>query len=105
MKAGELRHRVTIQQKAVSQDAIGGQVETWSTVTTVWAAVEPLAGRDYMEGKRLVAEVSTRVRMRYRAGVVPEMRVVYGTHTYDVVSVIDFREEHRELALMCREVR
>lgn len=106
MEAGKLRHRVTIQDKTVTQDAYGAEVITWTTVATVWAAVEPLAGREFLEGRALDAEVSTRIRIRYRTGLVmhPEMRVVWGSHTYDVAAVIEKRSERREIHLMGQEV-
>lgn len=82
------------------------EVIVWTTVATVWAAVEPLTGREFLEGRALDAELSTRIRVRYRTGVVmhPEMRVVWGSHTYDVAAVIEKKSEHREIWLMAQEV-
>lgn len=104
MKTGELRHRVTIEEKTVTKDSYGGEEVTWSEVATVWAAVEPLQGREFLDGRRLEAEISTRIRMRYRSGVLPGMRVTWGDHTYDVEAVIEHESRRRELRLMCREV-
>ena len=104
MRAGQLRHRVTIQQKSVARNSYGEEVITWADVDTVWASVEPLRGREFIEMRRAGAEVTTRIRMRYRSGIAPEMRVVYGSHTYDIKSVVHVEERQRELHLMCREV-
>jgi len=104
MRAGRLRQRVTIQGKVVTQDTYGAEEITWTDVVTVWAAVEPLRGREFLEAQREGAEVTTRIVMRYRASVTPEMRVVFGDHTYDVLSVIQVEERRRELQLMCREL-
>lgn len=104
MRAGDLRHRVTIQQKTVTSDPEGVAVETWTEVATVWAAVEPLRGREYIQAAAVTPEVTTRIRMRYRLGVKPAMRVVHGGRVYDVLSVIDVGGLRRELELMCREV-
>ena len=103
MKAGKLRHRVTIKQKSVSRDSYGAEDITWQVVATVWAAVEPLQGREFIDGKQLQAERTTRIRIRYRSGVAPEMRVVFGSHVYDVQSVIEPETRNRELVLMCKE--
>jgi SPP1 family predicted phage head-tail adaptor len=72
----------------------------------VWAAVEPLTGREFLEGRALDAEVSTRIRIRYRSGLVghPEMRVVWGSQVFDVEAVLEKKSERREIWLMCREV-
>lgn len=104
MEAGKLRHRVTIKQKSVTRDSFGGEVITWTAVATVWAAVEPLTGREWLEGRQVAAEVSTRIRVRYRSGVLPEMQATYGSHTYDILAVIQPEENRQELQLMCQEV-
>jgi len=106
MRAGKLRHRVVIQSKGASRDTYGAEVVTWSTTATVWASVEPLTGREYMDAQQTQAEVSTRIRVRYRSDVtyVPEMRATWDGHTYDIVSVLEVNSAHREVQLMCREV-
>lgn len=104
MQAGKLRHRVTIQQKTTTQDPEGMTTETWTNVATVWAAVEPLKGREYFQAQAVNAEVTTRVRIRYRAGIIPTMRVLFGARKFDILAVIDQEERHQELQLMCREV-
>lgn len=104
MRAGDLRHRVTIQEKQVTKNSYGEEVITWQDVATVWAAVEPLRGREFLEAQRAGAEVTTRIRIRHRDGIRPEMRVVQGNHTYDIKAVLDVGGRGRELHLMCREV-
>lgn len=106
MKAGDLRERVTIQDKTVTQDGYGAEVITWTEVGTYWAAVEPLAGREFLEGRQLVAEVTTRIRIRYQGSDVdirPEMRAVYRSRYFEIVAVIHIKERKRELLLMCTE--
>lgn len=100
---GALRHRVTIESKTITRDTFGGQVVTWGTVANCWASVEPLKGREFLEGRRAEAEVSTRILIRYRAGVLPGMRVTWGDRVYDIQAVIENKSARRELWLMCRE--
>lgn len=104
MKAGDLRHRITIQSKTVTRDAYGQETITWTTFATIWGSVEPISGREYEAGQQLEAAVDTRIRIRYLSGVVPYMQVTYGSHTYDVQSVIHLYEKKREMHLMCQEV-
>lgn len=101
---GRLRHRVTLQQQSSTQDGYGEQVNSWSDLKTVWASVEPLKGRELYAAQQVKTEITTRIKMRYRAGVVSKMRVVYGSKTYDILSVIDAEERHIELHLMCMEL-
>lgn len=104
MRAGKLRHSITIQQQSTTQDSYGQQVETWTNVATVWASVEPLRGKEYFESKQEKAEVTTKITMRYRDGILPKMRVVFGSKTYDIQDVINLEERDRELHLMCLEL-
>jgi SPP1 family predicted phage head-tail adaptor len=103
IKPGELRHRVVIQQKTVSKDAEGIALDSWSDVATVWAAVESLRGREYFSASAFTTEVTHRVRTRYRPGITPAMRVLYGLRIFDIQEVIDVNESHAEIQLMCRE--
>lgn len=108
MQAGKLRHRVIIESAVVSQDSFGGETTTWSAAGTVWASVEPLRGREYLEAKQQQIEVSTRIRMRYRAGVTSGMRLRWTNpdavvHVFEVVDVIHDATHLRQMELMCVE--
>lgn len=104
VRAGRLRHRVTLQSATTSQDAYGAPVETWSDQATVWAAVEPLSGREFFTVQAERAELSHRIRIRHRADVTPSWRVSYDSRTFDIETVVNVMERDRELHLMCREV-
>ena len=101
--AGALRHRVTLQSATETATKHGARLETWAAVATVWAEVSPLQGREFMEGRREESELDSRIRIRYRAGVVPGMRIVWGSRIYDIMAVIETGAQRRELVLMCRE--
>lgn len=104
MKAGTLRHRVTLQRLVSAQGASGDLAQSWADVTTVYAAVEPLSGREYWQAQQVAAETSIRVRIRYRQGVEPTMRVLYGSRILEILGIVDLEERHVELQLMCREI-
>lgn len=104
MRAGRLRHRITIEEKTVTQDAFGEPDATWSTYVKAWARVTPLTGREYMEAQAQSQSVSHEVRMRHRDGVTPEMRMVHGGRVFDIEAVLNEEERDRELILMCREM-
>lgn len=100
-----LRHRVTIQRAKEAQNSFGEPVLEWQDVGKVWARVEDLSGREYFAARQVaVAEVTTRVTIRWRDDVKPSMRILAGSRVLDVRSVIDPDGRRRELQLMCREV-
>lgn len=104
MNIGAMRHRITIQQLVESSNTFGEVEKTWQDVATLWASIEPLRGREYFDSQQINAEVTTRIRIRYRPGIKPKMRAVYGERIFDIQSVIDVEERHKEIHLMCKEV-
>jgi SPP1 family predicted phage head-tail adaptor len=100
MSAGEFNRRVTLQTKSTTRAANGEEVVTWGDTATVWAFVEPLRGREFFAGAQMTDAVDYRVTVRYRTGVVREMRVKYGTEYLDIVSVIEVGKKVA-LELMC----
>lgn len=103
MRSGMLRHRVTLQRFQQGQDAYGGPVETWEDVATVWASLEAMSGREFFASQQAQSEVTQRIRIRYRAGVTADMRVIHNGKVFNIVAPLP-DNRGRELVLMCREV-
>jgi len=103
MRAGRLRHRVTLQSKTETRDSYGGAVITWSDVATVYAAIEPLSGREWFAQQQVQSEVSVRIVVRYRAGITAANRIAHGATYYDILSVINHDEKDHMITLMCRQ--
>jgi len=100
---GNLRHRVTIQKPVITHDNIGQEVESWQEVAIVWASIEPLSGKEYFNAQQVNSEISTKVCIRYMAGITSKMRIVFKTHIYNILSVINFEERNIYLQLLCSE--
>lgn len=106
MRSGQLRHVVELQRPTLTQNELGEQVTTWTTQHTVWAAVDPLMGRELFDATaaQVEATISHRVTIRYVAGLDSEWRVLFGDRVLEVESIIDPQESKKQLQLMCREV-
>lgn len=109
MRAGRLRKRITIQNKAAVVNADGQPVYTWGTYLTVWASIEPATGKEYAEASTQAQSVMHKVTVRYQDGITPEMRVAFTdregtTRIYDIEAVLEPEIYGKELALMCREM-
>lgn len=102
MKPGQLDQRVSLERLEQGQDEIGQPFTTWTPVFTVWAAVEPLAGREWFAAGGAQSDVTTRIRLRYRPGITAADRVTHEGKVYGITSVIDYKSGKRELVLMCR---
>lgn len=104
MRAGELRHRITIQEQGETKDSFGADTLTWQDFATVWAAIEPLQGREYFAAQQVHAEVTTKIRIRYLPGVKPSMLVLFGNRKFNILAVTNSNERNRELVLMAKEL-
>lgn len=105
MRAGDLRHRVVIEQNTPTAGDTGERTDSWSTFATVWAAVEPMAGNErwLREVAAEVAEATTRIRLRYQAGLTTAMRATHRGNVYDIEAVINRWTRDREIWLLCKE--
>ena len=102
ISSGRLRHRIIIQSQSTTKDTHGQAVTTWTDVATVWAAVEPIRGREFFAAAQINSEVTTRIRIRWRSGVTAAMRVSFDSRIYDIQAVIVPTEVHDEMQLMCK---
>lgn len=100
--AGRLDQRVTLQQKSVTRDDIGGEVVTWVDVATLWAAVQPVRGREYIALRAAQSDITTKITIRYRSGVTTAMRIVWNGHAMDIAEAININGGNHTLELMCR---
>ena len=101
--ASKLTKKVDIQYCTGATSSMT-EPETLQTFATVYAGIEPLHGKQYFEANRLDSSATIRIYIRYLQGITTDMQVKYGTKTYEIDSIIDINERHREMHLMCREV-
>lgn len=88
LAAGEMTERITLQQRAQTQNEYGENVAAWTDVATVYAKAAPIRGREYFAMAQTQATTDVRFTIRYRAGVLPTMRVVWRGEPYDIQDVI-----------------
>lgn len=104
LKAGPLRHRVSLQERILTQDSDGNPITAWEEVSAPWASVEPLSAREFIAAQAQQSAVTTRIRIRYRDGVNAQMRVVHRGRTYNIQGVLPDPDSGLEwLTLPCSE--
>ena len=103
MRAGELRHVVTIKRKAVTLNSFNEEIITWSDVATVRAKIETETGSEYQDVESQGAAVTQKVTIRHYPGLAPTMIVEWNDRTFQIDAVL---EDNRniETVLMCSEV-
>jgi SPP1 family predicted phage head-tail adaptor len=107
VRAGTLRHKVTIQQLTTTgTDGDGQPIESWSDLTTVWASIEPLRGREFFEARAQLSEETVRFRMRYQSTISnTRHRLVFGSETYRIESVIEPQRRNEMLEIIATRYR
>jgi SPP1 family predicted phage head-tail adaptor len=111
MKAVELpqrlRHRIDVQELITIQDSDTGAItEAWASILQsdeplIPAAIYPLSGREYVAAEAIQAQVNTRITIRYRADIIPSMRVLHEAVTYNIRAVLPDPTLRRHINLMC----
>ena len=110
MRSGRLKYRITLQQQGTgspTQNAGGEANPEWVDYKTVWAAIEPMKGRELLAAQQVNSEVTGTIRIRYNsaiAAIKSSMRAKYGTRIYDILAVVNRTEANEELLLTVREL-
>ena len=100
LRAGRLRHTVTIEAPTEDPNEYGEPEVTWTPVATVWAVKEDLTGREAFAAQQVHAETTTRFRIRYRE-VNAKMRLIHFDTVYNILSVQDPTGLTAEIVLIC----
>lgn len=104
--AGRARERIKLQSKAVTKNAIGEEVVTWTDAVTdaadhcLWAEAWPLKGREFFAAQSTQYAADVRFRIRYRSGLTREMRVLWNDDPYDIVQIIDVGAQHQTIEIL-----
>ena len=107
MKAGALRHSVTVQRLTGSAQTPEGEPDlTWTDYWSGNASIDPLLGREYFAADQVQSETDTKIGLRYEAGgndeITAAMRVVFGSVVFNIVSPVNVRMMNREWVLYCK---
>ena len=100
---GALRSEMAIEAVALAPDGLGGHVETWSEVATVFALIEPVSASAVFGAGQTLETVTHRITMRWRDGVASGMRLTRAGRIFAIVTVHDPDETGRYLVCRTRE--
>ena len=99
-----MNHRILIEQATATQDAYGAPTQTWATFAAAWADIVPASGFERVIASKTEAQVTHRIRLHWLAGLLPTMRIIYNSRTFNIVAAINVDEKNREWMLNCQEV-
>lgn len=88
MRAGQLKHRITLlTYTTTGRDSMGQPIKGWSENPPIWANVRFISGREFVRADKETAEATASIRIRSRA-VTTDMRVRYKGVLYDIRAVL-----------------
>lgn len=90
MNVGKMRHRVSILKRIIGVDSDGYLTNTpdpWAVIRVVWAAVEPLSGREYFQAAAVQAEHQVKFIMYYQRGLTCDMRLQWDGRIYEIKAI------------------
>lgn len=85
-RAGELCHRITIQQKTTTYDEYNYETEAWTEFKRLWGKISFLSVKDSINAKAAGSETTARLKLRKRKDIDTGMRVLYDGQTFQIVS-------------------
>ena len=103
VRAGEHRNRIEVQERLDARGADGGVAPAWSTVTTKWAAVIPLSGRELVNAQLVDSRARIQVEMRSHAGLDQSHRLVMDNRVLNIVSIVDVDTRGIRQIVLCEE--
>jgi len=102
---GEMRTRITLQARTVSEDAGGFETPTWSTIATVWGRWISAHGPEIFSSSTIEAERSATVLIRFRNDIDETCGVLLNTELYEITSIDNIRMKNEYLELRVRKMR
>ena len=87
----QLDRIITIQQRTVTRDRFGSEVEVWADLDEVWASFRPrTATETFRNDSNVVQSVTTAAfRIRWRADVDETMRLIHEGDEWGVTGIIE----------------
>lgn len=106
MLAGPLDRRIVLQRATTAQDETGQEIETWSTLATVWGSRRRASARETLAAAEVAAAVTDVFEIRYDSAwsdLNPKDRLSEGGKTYNIIEVAEIgRREGLRIAAAAR---
>lgn len=105
IKAGDLRHPITLQRPRTGTNDKGKRVTEWDDVAIVYAAKSDVSGREFYQALAFHAEDTVTFTMRWRDDIDPTWRVKHGAAVYNILEVNHLGYMRDFMRLKCKAVQ
>ena len=107
MRAGKIRHRITVYKKTSGRSPTGAVLPlTWTAWIVLWASFESLSVKDILTAQAAGSEVEARCMLRYRNDIDSTMQIEHRGKRYDIDGepMPDNRSGREYMTLMLKSV-
>lgn len=104
--ASKLSVRIRIERKSVTRDPQYGTEEvSWTQFACVWAEVKDIlpSRAERMAEQIQIARRPARIRIRYLAGITPDMRVIIAGRIHQIIAGPSMLGRREAIELMVEE--
>ncbi|WP_246724933.1 phage head closure protein [Rhizobium ruizarguesonis] len=96
--AASANTRIVVQTPAETSDEFGGRSVVWNDLVSLWALVEPMAGREIYVSAQQQSRVDARILIRYRSDLsdtttAARNRVQVDSRIYNIAAVRNLRDD------------
>ena len=100
---GAMRRRLVIETPTRAPDAMGGAVETWLPLATVYGDVIPVSGAESYQAQRITGRVTHTIWVRDRPDLNARHRFRTGTRLFQIHAVLLIGTLRPRLKCLCEE--
>ena len=105
MNIGDLKHRITIQQKVDKKPL---EDVTYIDFKTVWAKISNLYGKEFIEAQKLEANISKKFIIRYikdldmsiNPNTCKDFIISYKGISYNILYIDNIKEQNKFMEIM-----
>jgi SPP1 family predicted phage head-tail adaptor len=102
----EFRHRVAIQTRGLTGSGLTGFAETYTTARTVWASVNPIKAAQQFDYRSVGVDATHVIKINGRTTINEKTdRLLYGTRTFEILTVENIQERGIVKIVTCKELR
>ena len=105
MNIGELKHRITIQKKVDKKPL---EDTTYEDFKTVWAKINNLYGKEFIEAQKVEANISKKFIIRYmkdldmsfNPNACKDFIISYKDTSYNILYIDNIKEQNKFMEIM-----
>lgn len=101
---GARRRRFVLERPIENPDGFGGTLRRYVAGPLLWGAITPLGTTERVRGGRSDLRATHRVRLAYRDGITPAMRLVAGPRRFAIRAAGDPDGRRRDLLCEVEEL-